>query len=96
MKIDPFAGKDCYKQNNVCWHEGGRYGTRCFADFGEAELIAPQISVRLANRLATGKEASHRNDEILQYGEEINALVAAVARWATARNGKFKVLRNNF
>ncbi|MEY4244534.1 MAG: hypothetical protein RLZZ245_2119, partial [Verrucomicrobiota bacterium] len=30
----------------------------------EAELIAQQISVRLSNRLATGKEATHRDIEI--------------------------------
>ena len=90
VKIYPFVRKEGYKQNNVCWHEGGRRRTRCFADFGEAELIAQQISVRLANRLATGKEATHRDIEILQHCEDLVrpfniALVAAVEEWATAR-----------
>ena len=90
VRIYPFIRKNGYKQNNVCWHEGGRRRTRCFADFSEAELIAQQISVRLANRLATGKEATHRDIEILQYCEELVrpfgvALVAAVEEWATAR-----------
>ena len=90
VKIYPFIRKNGYKQNNVCWHEGGRRRTRCFADFSEAELIAQQISVRLSNRLATGKEATHRDIEILQHCEELVrpfniALVAAVEEWATAR-----------
>jgi integrase len=90
VKIYPFTRKNGYKQNNVCWHEGGRRRTRCFADFGEAELIAQQISVRLANKLATGKEATHRDIEILQHCEELvrpfnTALVAVIEEWATAR-----------
>lgn len=90
VKIYPFVRKDGYKQNNVCWYEGGRRRTRCFADFIEAELIAQQISVRLANKLATGKEATHRDIEILQHCEELvrpfnTALVAVVEEWATAR-----------
>lgn len=67
VKIYPFTRKDGYKQNNVCWYEGGRRRTRCFADFREAELIAQQISVRLANKQATGKESTHRDIEILQH-----------------------------
>ena len=90
VKIYPFIRKNGYKQNNVCWHEGGRRRTRCFADFAEAELIAQQISVRLANKLATGREATHRDIEILQHCEDLVrpfniALVAAVEEWATAR-----------
>ena len=34
VKIYPFTRKNGYKQNNVCWHEGVRRRTRCFADFG--------------------------------------------------------------
>lgn len=90
VKIYPFTRKNGYKQNNICWHEGGRRRTRCFADFGEAELIAQQISVRLANKLATDKEVTHRDIEILQHCEELvrpfnTALVAVVEEWATAR-----------
>jgi integrase len=90
VKIYPFTRKDGYKQNNVCWHEGGRRRTRCFSDFAEAEMIAQQISVRLANKQATGKEATHRDIEILQHCEALvrpfdTALVAAVEEWATAR-----------
>ena len=90
VKIYPFTRKNGYKQNNVCWHEGGRRRIRCFADFGEAELIAQQINVRLAIKLATGKEATYRDIEILQHCEELvrpfnTALVAVVEECATAR-----------
>ncbi len=90
VKMDLFTRKNGYKQNNVCWHEGGRRRTRCFADFAEAELIAQQISIRLANKLATGREATHRDIEILQHCEEVvrpfdTALVAAVEEWATVK-----------
>ncbi len=90
VKIYPFTRKNGYKQNNVCWHEGGRRRTRCFSDFAEAELIAQQISVRLANKLVTGREATHRDIEILQHCEDLvrpfeTALVAAVEEWAMVK-----------
>ena len=90
VKIYPFTRKNGYKQNNICWYEGGRRRTRCFSDFAEAELIAQQVSVRLSNKQATGREATHRDIEILQHCEELVrpfgvALVAAVEEWAAVR-----------
>ena len=90
VKIYPFTRKNGYKQNNICWYEGGRRRTRCFSEFAEAEVIAQQISVRLANKQATGREATHRDIEILQHCEDLVkpfgvALVAAVEEWAAVR-----------
>ena len=90
VRIYPFTRKDGYKQNNVCWHEGGRRRTRCFSDFEEAELIGQQISVRLANQEATGGEVRHRDIEIHRHCERLVepfgvALVAVVEEWVAAR-----------
>jgi len=90
VRIYPFTRKNGYKQNNICWYEGGRRRTRCFSDYGEAELIANQVSIRLANQEATGSELRHRDIEIHHHCERLVephgvALVAAVEEWAAAR-----------
>lgn len=90
VRIYPFTRKDGYKQNNICWKEGGRRRTRCVSDYEEAELIAQQISIRLANGQGAGGEVTHRDIEIHRHCEELVkpfgvALVAVVEEWVAAR-----------
>lgn len=90
VRIYPIIRKNGYPQNTVCWKEGGRRRTRCFACMDEAKMVAQQISVRLTNGWSLGDEVTRRDIEILRHCEAVVRqhgveLVAAVEEWASAR-----------
>jgi integrase len=90
VRIYPITRKDGYLQNTLCWKEGGRRRTRCFACMDEAKMVAQQISVRLTNGWSLGDEVTRRDIEILRHCETIVrplgvGLVAAVEEWVSAR-----------
>ncbi len=90
VRIYPITRKDGYLQNTVCWKEGGRRRTRCFACMDEAKMVAQQISVRLTNGWSLGDEVTRRDIEILRHCESLVhsfgvKLVAAVEEWVSAR-----------
>ena len=66
VRIYPISRKNGYPQNTVCWKEGGRRRTRCFACMDEAKMVAQQISVRLTNGWSLGDEVTRRDIEILR------------------------------
>lgn len=90
VRIYPITRKDGYLQNTICWKEGGRRRTRCFACMDEAKMVAQQISVRLTNGWSLGDEVTRRDIEILRHCEGLVRsfgvqLVAAVEEWVSAR-----------
>jgi integrase len=96
VQIYPITRKDGYLQNTLCWKEGGRRRTRCFACMDEAKMVAQQISVRLANGWSLGDEVTRRDIEILRHCEGLVRsfgvqLVAAVEEWASARKTAGKI-----
>jgi len=90
VRIYTIQRKDGYPQFTLCWKEGGRRRTRCFACMDEARMIAQQTTVRLTNTCHATDEATKRDIEVLRHCEGLAnqlgvTLVAAMEEWVSAR-----------
>jgi integrase len=97
VKIYTNHRKDGYSEFTLAWREGGRRRVRSLASIDEARLVAGQITVRLANALPVGDEATKRDLEMLRHCESLAdrfgvTLAAAIEEWAGARQAAGEVL----
>jgi hypothetical protein len=90
VKIHTNHRKDGYNEFTLSWREGGRRRLRSLARMDEARLVAGRITVRLANAVPVGDEATKRDLEMLRHCESLAGrfgvtLAAAIEEWAGAR-----------
>jgi hypothetical protein len=71
VKIYTNHRKDGYGEFTLAWREGGRRRLRSLASIDEARLVAGQITVRPANALPVGDEATKRDLEMLRHCESL-------------------------